>query len=132
MSARPANHTLATFSALAATVILGIVSRRLHVGLDWWDKSLGDALYAVAVYLVFSLAFPRWGAPRTGSIALLFCVAIELFQWTGIPAAHARLPLVRWLIGTQFSPRDLLCYLVGVLAIASLDSLWRRRSNAYT
>lgn len=132
MAPRSANHAAVTLIVLTATVILGLVSRRLHLGVGWWDKSLGDSLYAVAVYLAFSLALPRWGVRRTGILALLFCVAIELFQWTGIPAAHARLAVVRWLIGTQFSPHDLLCYLVGVLAIASLDSLWRRRLNDYT
>jgi hypothetical protein len=114
------------------TIALGLASRRLRFGLPWWDKSLGDALYAVAVYLVLALVFPQWSIRRTGAGALLFCAAIELFQWTGIPAAYARLAVVRWLIGTQFALHDLLCYLVGVLAIASLDSLWRRRTIAYT
>jgi hypothetical protein len=113
-------------------VALGIVSRRIPLGWSWWDKSLGDALYAVAVYLVLRIAFPTWPSLKTGVAAALCCAAIELFQLTGIPAAHAQLPVVRWLVGTQFSLHDLASYFVGILAVAALDKLWRRRWNAYT
>lgn len=123
---------LAVLISLCATVALGVVSRRLHLGWAWWDKSLGDALYAVAVYLVLSLAFPRWSIGRLGGIALLFCLGIELFQLTGIPALYAHHPVVRWLIGTRFAWHDLGCYLVGCLAIAACDGLWRRRGTGYT
>ena len=118
--------------ALAVTVIVALTSRRVSLNVFWWDKSLGDALYAVAVYLVLAVVFPKWSIHTAGFATLLFCVGIELFQLTGIPASYARLAVVRWLIGTRFSPHDLLCYLIGSLAIASLDGLWRRTRNAYT
>ncbi len=44
--------------ALVLVVALGLVSRRSPTGLPLWDKSLGDALYAVAVYLVLALLQP--------------------------------------------------------------------------
>lgn len=132
MKARPAHHALFTVAALGVTVALGIASRRVHLGLLLWDKSLGDTLYAVAVYLVLSLAFPRWSIPTLGRVALLLCLGLELFQLTGIPAAHAHLGVVRWLIGTRFAWHDLTCYLVGCLSIAMLDGLWRRRATGYT
>jgi hypothetical protein len=125
-------YRTAAFVALLATVLLGIGSRRLPLGWNWWDKSLGDALYAVATYLVLRIASPACPPHKLGTAAALFCVAIELFQLTGIRAAHARLPVVRWLVGTQFSGHDLTCYFVGTLAIGALDMLWRRRWNAYT
>lgn len=128
--AHPVSRTAALL-ALSGTVILGFLSRRVLLGIQWWDKSLGDVLYAVAVYLVLAIAAPDWSPRRLGVATLLLCTAVELFQLTGIPAAHSHSAIVRWLIGTHFSPQDLVCYLVGVLAIVGLDSLWRRGRNAY-
>lgn len=130
MKAHPASRT-AAFLALLGTVTLGFLSRRVSLGIQWWDKSLGDVLYAVAVSLVLTMAAPAWSPRRLGITTLLLCAAVELFQLTGIPAAHSHSVIVRWLIGTHFSPHDLACYLVGVLAIVRLDSLWRRGRNAY-
>lgn len=127
-----ARYRATAFVALLGAVLLGIVSRRLPLGWSWWDKSLGDALYAVAVYLVLGIALPTGPPRKLGAAAALFCAAIELFQLTGIPAAHAEFPAVRWLLGTRFSAHDLACYFVGILAIGALDMLWRRRWNAYT
>ena len=133
-SARVKAHPIsriAVLRALVGTVALGFLSRRVPLGISWWDKSLGDVLYAVAVYLVLAGSFRVWSPRRLGSATLLLCSAIELFQLTGIPAAHSHSVVVRWLIGTQFSSHDLACYLAGTLAIAVVDGLWRRRGNAY-
>ena len=57
MNAAPRGHLL---TALATVVALGLVSRLYPMGVRWFDKDLGDALYAVAAYLVLALACPRW------------------------------------------------------------------------
>ena len=106
---------------------LGLLSRLRPVGLPLYDKSLGDALYAVAVYLVLALLMPRRSPGLTAAAALAFCIAVELFQLTGIPARYARITPVRWLLGTHFSPHDLLCYAAGVGAILLLDRFLLRR-----
>jgi hypothetical protein len=50
--------------------------------------------------------------------------ARELFQATGIPARHADLAFVRWLLGTTlFSWHDVACYPIGV---ALLDRAFLR------
>ncbi len=46
-------------TALAVTVVLGILSRSRPIGWYPYDKSLGDLLYAVAAYLVLALLLPR-------------------------------------------------------------------------
>ena len=113
--------------ALAATVLLGLLSRMRPVGLPLFDENLGDALYAVAVYLVLALFVRRRAPSAIGAIAFALCAAIELFQLTGIPARHAAFPPVRWLLGTHFAWYDLVCYAVGTAAAASADAAVRRR-----
>ena len=57
------------------------------------------------------------------AIALAWCIAIELFQLTGLPdrwgAAFWPAMLV---LGTVFAPEDLVMYGVGVLLMLALDS----------
>jgi hypothetical protein len=106
--------------ALAVIVLLGIVSRHYPLGWYPYDKSLGDALYAVAVYLGLALTLPRRSPWWIGLAALVFCAAIEAFKFTGIPARYAQTPL-RWLLGTTFSWHNLGCYVLGVAAIYAMD-----------
>jgi hypothetical protein len=106
---------------LALTVALGVASRRLPLGLPLWDKSLGDALYAVATYLVLGLLAPRLGSARTAAGSLAFCLGVETFQLTGIPARYAHLAPVRWLLGTSFSWHDITCYVAGIAGIWLLE-----------
>lgn len=107
--------------AFALVMAVGATSRLHRLGFALWDKDLGDALYAIAVYLVVGSLFPKLRSPRLAYIALAISFAVELFQATGIPAQYARYAIVRWCIGTQFAVHDLICYLVGVAAIALVD-----------
>lgn len=113
-------------AALLAVVLLGVASRRLPLGLPWWDKSLGDGLYAGAVYLALALLRPAASPARLAGITLALCTAIELFQLTGLPARYAAFPAVRWLLGTRFAWHDLACYLAGVALLLCVDILWLR------
>lgn len=110
--------------ALAGTVILGLASRLRPIGWYPYDKSLGDALYAVAVYLALALVRPRWRIALRAGAALGFCLAVESFQLTGIPSRYASIPPVRWLLGTHFAWHDIACYFVGIAAVALLDCAW--------
>lgn len=115
-----------TLIALLVTVALGIASRRWPIGLWLYDKSLGDVLYAVAAYLGLAIVLPRRPALVAG-LALGWCLAVEAFQATGVPARYAHLGVVRWLIGTDFAWHDVACYFVGVAAVLVLDVLVLRR-----
>lgn len=95
------------------------------------SDAAGDALYAVLIYLLVAFLAPRWASWATGSVALAWCVAVELFQLTGLPeqwgAAFRPLMLV---FGTVFSPSDLLFYALGVAVAAIVDrACMRRRSS---
>jgi hypothetical protein len=109
--------------ALLLTVALGLLSRLRPIGLPIYDKSLGDALYAVAAYLTLALILPRRRPLVLASLALAGCLAVEAFQATGIPARYDQLVIVRWLIGTEFSWHDVACYFVGIAVIVTVDVL---------
>lgn len=91
----------------------------------------GDALYAVLVYLVVALIEPRLPSAGVGGIALALCVAIEVFQLTGVPQQIAeRFPPAALLLGSTFAALDLVAYLLGVAAAACLDGILRPRTRA--
>ena len=105
---------------LCLTALLGLVSRKVPLGFYAWDKVLGDALYAAAVYLVLALLVPGARQSRVAVATLSLCAAIELFQLTDIPMQLARTPL-RWLLGTTFAWEDLAYYALGTMGIYVLD-----------
>jgi len=116
---RPAYDRVRLVLLLLATLVLGIVSRKIRLGWPPWDKNLGDALYAVCVYLAIAIALPRMNRRMLAMVAFGICFAIELFQKTGIPMAlQKKHAWVHWILGTAFGWEDVLCYAIGVCAIA--------------
>jgi hypothetical protein len=102
---------------LFLTLILGIVTRKLHLGVMLWDKSAGDVLYAVAVYFAIAMIFPQSSRLAVALLAMTACVCIELFQLTGIPLALYRTRYghwAHWILGSTFAWHDVFCYAVGV------------------
>jgi hypothetical protein len=112
-----------TALTLLLTICLGLLSRLFPIGWHSYDKSLGDVLYAVAVYLVLALVFYRTKPVMIACLALVLCVAIECFKLTGIPVDYGDLLIVRWVLGTTFSWHNVGCYGVGVVVIAGVDML---------
>lgn len=98
------------------------------------SDATGDALYAALIYLLVAFLVPRWPSWASGSAALAWCIAVELFQLTGLPeqwgAAFRPLLLV---FGTVFSALDLVFYAAGVVCAAAIDGgirAARRRASA--
>ncbi len=120
--------------ALGSTAALGLVSRKFPVGFLLWDKSLGDALYTVILYLLGALVRPSL-APRTlGLAALAASIVVETFQLTGIPGRLARGPgigpkIMHLVLGATFSWHDIACYVLGAAAITAIDTWTRPRSS---
>jgi hypothetical protein len=107
-------------------VLIGVVSRMLHSGLPAIDKYLGDALYAVLVYILLSIAWPGTAPAHKALAAFALVAVIEAFQLSHIPARMARsgnlaLKLGAIVLGTSFSWYDLLAYAGGILLIFLLD-----------
>jgi hypothetical protein len=89
---------------------------------------LGDALWAATVYWMVSVAVPRTRRRWRLIAALGICIAVELSQlWhpQWLDSVRDTLP-GHLLLGSDFDPRDLLAYAIGVLAAAMVD----RRSPA--
>lgn len=100
-------------------------------GLVAGSNLLGDALYAVLVYVVIVGVAPGIAAPRAAAIAFGICAAIELLQLTGLPAAIVDVvPVARYVLGTTFNAPDLLAYAVGVALAAGVDAQVGRRRAA--
>jgi hypothetical protein len=112
-------------SALAATVMVGLASRLSPVGWYLYDRVLGEVLYAVATYLILAMILCRKPPPFVAALALLCCLAVELFKLTGIPADHQRVFLVRLFLGMTFSWVNLGYYSIGVVLIALADGATR-------
>lgn len=115
-------------ATLLVTVALGIASRTFPLRNFFWDKALGDVLYAVAAYLFIVLVTRRRPFPDTFALAGLYCLAIELFKLTGIPASLGRYLIARWVLGTTFSALNLVCYFAGIILIATIDRWWLRQN----
>ena len=114
--------------ALALVVFAGIVSRVFRTGLVLVDKYLGDALYAIMLYLLLRLARPNASPAVHAAVAMALMLAIEAFQLTGIPLAFAHSPNVLLRVaavalGTGFSWRDIAAYVVGIVGVWLLDAL---------
>ena len=113
-------------AALAGAVAVGLAVHTLLPDTDATDMA-GDALYAVAAWALVVLLLPRRHPVLAGAIAAAWCVAIELFQLTGVPetvgAAFSPAMLV---LGTVFDARDLWIYIVTIGVLVAVDVLWSR------
>lgn len=118
------------FVALPIVIVLGLASRRWPIGVSWYDDALGDALYAVMVYLVLAIVFPGRRALHLAIAAGAICLGIELFKLTGFPHAWRRHAVSRLIFGTSFAVHNLARYALGIACIALLDAVvgWRRQT----
>jgi hypothetical protein len=87
---------------------------------------LGDALYAALVWVALAFVAVRRSAPAVTVAAVAVCVAVELAQLTGVPAAlTAAWAPARYLLGTTFAAPDLVAYAVGAVAAGAVASMTR-------
>lgn len=105
---------------------LGIVSRVFPMGSIYWDKYLGDALYAVMFYLTLAILWPRGEILHRCIATATFVICIECFQLTGIPlqmrqSDNVVSKLISIVLGTKFGWGDMFAYFVGIIGMASVD-----------
>ncbi len=110
---------------LAAAVVAGLAAHALLPEGAVSDIT-GDTLYAVAAYLAVIVIAPRLQSLAVAGIALAWCVAVELFQLTGVPQSWGAVfaPL-RLVLGSAFDRRDLLVYALAVIAAFGVDLIVR-------
>ncbi|GAA1933188.1 hypothetical protein GCM10009775_26480 [Microbacterium aoyamense] len=117
---------MAAAIALASVIVAGLAVHAFLPDTSATDIA-GDALYAVAAYSGIVLLAPRLKPWVVALIAGAWCVAVELFQLTGIPLAlGGLLPPVMLLLGTVFDARDLVIYIAAVVTAGLIDAAVRR------
>ena len=122
VAARRPGPTRNRWVVVAAAVLVVVA------GLVAGSNPVGDALYAVLVYVLVLVVAPRVPVGRAAALAFGICAAIELLQLTGWPAAVVDVvPVARYVLGTTFHAPDLLAYAVGVAVAAGADVLVSRR-----
>ena len=117
---------------LATAIALGLV---VHTRLP--DTAItdiaGDALYPIAIYAGIVLVAARARPAVVALVTLGWCLAVELFQLTGIPTAlGARIPPVSLVLGTGFDARDLLVYGVSVAVAWIIEGMLDRGRSTRT
>jgi hypothetical protein len=115
-----------TSAALAlATILTGLIWRMapLHLPYFLW-KYGGSALWAIAVYWVVAFLLPNASPILLAALACLFALAVELSRLIPSPTLEAfRLTLAgRLILGSIFSPRNILAYWIAIFLAAVLDS----------
>lgn len=112
--------------ALALVVAAGLVVHSAFPDTAASDIA-GDALYAAAVYLFVVAVMPRWRPIVAAALAAGWCIAIELFQLTGVPEVlGAQFAPVMLVLGTVFDARDLVVYPLAIVMVAAADALFGR------
>ncbi|WP_248147602.1 ribosomal maturation YjgA family protein [Microbacterium aoyamense] len=120
------SRRVAAAIALASVIVAGLAVHAFLPDTSATDIA-GDALYAVAAYSGIVLLAPRLKPWVVALIAGAWCVAVELFQLTGIPLAlGGLLPPVMLLLGTVFDARDLVIYIAAVVTAGLIDAAVRR------
>lgn len=119
-------HTLIYLCLIV--IALGVISRILRFENAFFDKYLGDALYAILFYLLISMLVSELRAIKKATIVFILMVAIELFQLTQIPMALSQnenvlARIAAMFLGTVFSWLDIVAYFVGIVIAASVDMM---------
>ena len=120
-------HRRTTAAILAlATVVTGLIWRMapLHLPFFLW-KYGGSALWAIAVYWMIAFLLPNTRPIILAALACLFALAVEFSRLIPSPTLEAfRETLAgRLILGSIFSPRNILAYWLAIAAAASIDHL---------
>jgi hypothetical protein len=127
-----ARRRLAALAAMAATIALGLASRRWPAALPAAvGKYPGDALWALMVLLAWRALRPR---ARTRDVALLAAAtsaAVEFAKLWQAPwlVEFRDTTIGHLLLGHVFSWQNLVAYAVGVLAGVALDRVLARAAS---
>lgn len=102
---------------VASTIMLGLLSRKFGYYLpEYLNAYLGDALWALMIFLVSGFIFPKQNSFRIAFISIIFCFMIEISQlyhapWIDSIRANRLGGLI---LGFGFLWTDLVAYNMGV------------------
>ena len=110
----------------ALTVAAGLSTRKLRAVISpYWAGNLGDALWAVLVYLLWGILLPSARPRVVAALAATTATLVELSQLYRAPWIDAirRTTLGGLVLGYDFVAGDLVCYYAGV-ALCLLCEAW--------
>ena len=114
-SAMPSRSRSIYALLVAFVIILGLASR-IRVAPHFVHEYVGDALYALMIFLGLGFLFPKSSSLIIAAFVLGFCFAIEISQLYHAPWIDAirNMRLGGLILGFGFLWTDLICYLVVV------------------
>jgi hypothetical protein len=114
--------------AVAITMFVGFMSRRLTTGGDFIHDYVGDAIWAGMIYFGFRFLLPSAKLMSAVIAALTFCYAIEISQLNQSEWLNSlRHTILGGLIlGFGFLWSDFLMYTIGIGLAALLDIFTRK------
>jgi len=109
-------------------IVLGLCSRKIsNVIPDFLNTYLGDALWAVMIFIAVGFIFRKMETKAVALLGILFCYLIELSQ-----LYHAnwidnirKTTLGGLILGYVFSWKDLIAYAIGIGAGVIIEGLLR-------
>lgn len=120
--------------AVVAVIILGLASRKFPALFPaFLGKYPGDALWALMMFLLVGIAFPRRSTAWVAVVALAISFAVEfsqLFQAPWIDAIR-RTTLGALVLGSGFSWVDMIAYTVGVTVGAVGERIAARKGPSF-
>ena len=129
MSAPPTRPRGRYVGLLAATILLGLATRRFPQAFPQIIATYGgDTLWAMMVVWLFAIARPKATTMALAGSAIVVAVLIEcsqLYHAPWIDSLRATTPGAL-VLGQGFLWSDLVCYAVGVLLAALIDRLIKR------
>jgi hypothetical protein len=119
---------------LVVTIALGLAWRILPLGFSFfWFKYGGSVLWAIALYWLIALGFPRYRSVGLAVSVAVVAAVLEFSRLWHVDTLDAfRLTLAgRLLLGRYFSLKNIVAYWVGIAVAAAMDE-WvvRRRLEA--
>ena len=106
-------------------ILAGLASRKYGNALPKFiAEYIGDTLWAAMVYWGLRFLFPSASILKVTAISLLFSYCIEISQLYQVDWANAirNTPLGALVFGHGFLWSDMICYTVGVMLSATVDS----------
>jgi hypothetical protein len=117
---------------LAIIAGIGSYSRHHPVGFYLWDKSTGDLCYAAAAFLLIGIIAPSMPPIGIAMVALVYCIAIECFKLTALPAKWDGNPVLRVIFGSTFSVHNLICYVIAIAVLFGVESALEPKKSSRT
>ena len=116
-----------------ASVMLLIIEIMIGIYAHGWIRNyLGDVLVVILLYTLFRTVSPVWPGKWyvLPTIILVLAFLVEFLQlWGFCDRLGITDRLIRILIGTGFSGKDLLCYAVGIVPCYISEYIIMRNNN---